>query len=348
MTLSILFAVWLGTAGMNTATAHPTRIFVGSPPAPVVSGEVWLVANRWGAYPAVLVASIHNGKLETRSNVRFPRYWDQAFDYKLLVAIAGQPTVKPQSTYEAFGYGPLERPEYLKEFPIIYISPPLPAKNLGKDWEKALGEIGRSNGNVLTLPSPARRTIRLEYPDGKPLAGAEVTISLFGSRENHCGVAVGIPLGTFKADANGEIEFVATGSPLALGRRYFEEKPEGPAGTRLMLRDELVTGPAAHVTLKQLWTVPAYPYLLRLQTKDHRPVVGAQLSACLNFGGCGAGCGPLARGKTSDKSGTIRFVNEDLREMRSITVTNAAGRKRDLTTPEMRELLVHHQLVLTW
>lgn len=348
MKLPILLAAVLGMTGLPGRAAPPARILIGEPPAPVVAGEVWLIANRWGAYPGLLVGTIRNGELEVRENVEFPRYWEQAFDYKVLVAVSSRPVEMPQSLSEDSAYVAFSRSEYLKRFPVIYLSPPLPARNLGKDWEDALQEIGRPAGNTLVLPPPIRRTLRLVYPDGRTLAGTELHVSLFGSGRNHCGVAVGIDLGGFTTDANGEISFVATNSSLARNRGYFAESTGGPAGTMFTAMDDVILDGGQHITVKRLWTLPTYDYVLRLRTRDNRPVVHACLTACDNFDGCGVGCGPLAMGTESDESGVIAFHSQDLRELRTITVVGAAGQKRNLTNPEMRELLTAHRLHLTW
>jgi len=50
----------------------------------------------------------------------------------------------------------------------------------------------------------------------------------------------------------------------------------------------------------------------------------------------------------SDGMGVIRFRQQDLREMRSLTAVSAEGQKRDLTDSEMNELLTVHRLHLVW
>jgi hypothetical protein len=312
-----------------------------------VSGEAWLVANRWGVSQGVLVAAIHEGNLEAREAVQFPQYWEQAFDYELLLAVADQPVGLPKSVVEDFAFSAVDVPEYLRRFSTIYVSPAFAAGNLGKDWPGALRRMGQLTGGELVLPRPARRTIRLLYPDGKPLAGASVHVLLYGSSHNHCGVEVGIELGRFTTNAAGEISVLAPNSSLALGIRYFEQRARGPAGTAFVLREDLIIGGDLVTTIKQLWTLPEHDYVLHLRTAGDQPIASARLSACMNFDGCGVGCGPLGAPE-SDASGTIRFRNEDLREMRSFTVVSEEGKERSLTDREMREFLTTFQLTLRW
>ncbi len=342
-TIMLLVAMFGPLPGM----AQPMRVFFGNPPHAVVAGEAWLIANRWGAYPGVLVASIRHGKLNVRQAVQFPQYWEQAFDFKLLLAVADRPVGPPASLVEDFAYGTVEAPEYLKRFSTIYLSPPLAAEKLGKDWPTALQQIGHLNGSHLVLAAPTRRTFRLLYPEGKPLAGVGVPISLYGSSENHCGVAVGIKLGVFTTSAEGEVAVVAPNSSFALSIGYFEEEADGPAGKALSARQDLIVGGEPVITLKRLWTLPEYDYVIHLQTAGNQPIVHAHLTACMNFGGCGVGCGPT-RAPESDASGTIRFRERDLREMRSLTVVSEEGKQRDLTDAEMRELLSTYQLIMRW
>ena len=343
LTLVMLVAM----LGPLKGLAQPLQIFFGDSGHLAVSGEAWLIANRWGAYQGVLVATIRNGKLEARPSVQFPPYWEQAFDYKLLLAVADQPVGPPASLVEDFAYGTLGPPEYLKRFSNIYLSPPLPPKTLGKDWPTALQQIGHLTGSKLVLAEPIPRTIRLIYPDGRPLVSARVRVRLYGSSENHCGVAVGIDLGTFTTKANGELVLLAPRAPLALSMSYFETRADGPAGKAFSARQDVIVGGELVTTVKQLWALPQHHYVVRLRTKNNQPIAHAHLTACMNSDGCGAGCGPI-RAPASDASGTIRFREGDLRVMRSLTVVSAEGKERDLTDSEMHDLLSNYQVDLRW
>jgi hypothetical protein len=343
LTLIFLLSMFRPLSGV----AQTARICFGDPAHPVVAGEAWLIANRWGAYQGVLVATIRNGKLEARPSVQYPQYWEQAFDYKLLLAVADQPVGPPASLVNDFAYGAGEAPEYWKRFSTIYLSPPLAAEKLGKDSPTALQQIGHLTGGDLVLAAPTRRTIRLLYPDGRPLGGVGVPISLYGSSENHCGVAVGIELGVFTTNAAGEVSVVAPDSPLALSIGYFEEEANGPAGKAFSSREDVILGGEPVITVKRLWILPEYDYVIHLQTAGNQPIAHAHLTACMNFDGCGAGCGPI-RAPESDSSGTIRFREQDLREMRSLTVVSKEGKERNLTDSEMRDLLLTYELNLHW
>lgn len=346
---------------------HPARIFFGDAKHPVVSGEAWLIANRWSRYQAVLVGTIREGKFEQRKNIEFPQYWEQAFDYKLLLAVSdGQ--VEAPSSFETdnayafnFASGADPWPEYLKQYKIIYLSPPIPKDNLGKDWETALKGLGHLAGDELVLPRPSQRTIRFLYPDGKPLAGTEVWVSLYGSSENHCGVAVGIRLGEFVTNADGEIKVIAPDSALVFGLPRgpgdFKEVAGGPTGTAIVGGDDLIVGSEQNITVKRLWTLPEHDYVLKLRTAENQPIAHAHLEGCwIDPPGCVVpSCQPIRvpedgplHPPESDGAGAMGFRHGDLRQLESITVIDAHGDKRSLTKSEMRELLTTYRLNLVW
>lgn len=346
MRIAALLVALLGTINSG---GQPLRVAAGSPSTPIAAGEVWLVANRWGAYPGVLVAVIRNGDLQRLKTDRLPRYWNQAFNYKLLVAVSSHQVAGLGSSYQESAYDLFGWPSYLKPFPAVYVSPAIPPKGLGMNWEGTFREMGKISSNTLVLPLPSRRTIRLEYPDGRPLEGADVDVMLYGSRKNHCGVAIGIDLGPHTTSASGRISLVTTNSSLALVMHYFSEGAGGPAGTMFTAETPcVIVGTAQGIVVKRLWMLPRYEYLLRLRTSENRPIAGAHLTGCLNLDACGYGCGPLPGMASSNSSGVIRFRSPDLREMRSLTVVNDKGQKRELNESEMRGLLTRHRLRLTW
>jgi hypothetical protein len=346
--LSVVLLILTTLMGLSNRTPRPTRILAGAPPAPVVSGEIWLIANRWGAYPGVLVATITNGDLHAREGIQFPPFWEQAFSYKVLLAVSNRPAASVPTLYQDSAYQVSGRPQYLNRFSDIYLSSPLTAKRRGTNWEEALQALGHTSGDVLTLPPPARRSIRLEFLNGKPFVDAEVPVSMYGSNENHCDAPVGIDLGLFTTDTNGEISLVTTNSPLALSTGYYEQQRGGPTGTMFTLVPYLIVDVDQNITVKRLWELPRYDYVVWIRESDKQPVAHAHFAACNNFDGCGEGCGPLSGAPESNVLGVIRFRHEDLREMRSLTLVNAGGQKRDLTDSEMNELFRTHQLHLAW
>ena len=210
--------------------------------------------------------------------------------------------------------------------------------------------MGAATGpDTLTLLLPGRRTIRLLYPDGRPFAGVNIAVSLFGSTYNHCGFQAGLPVGTYRTDAAGRISFAASAGPLALPQSYYDEETGGPAGVRFVLQAGLVTGPEADITLRKWWDLPVRSYLLTLRAASRQPLTGVRLSGCLRNNVCGATCGPIPlNGAVSGHSGLLRFESRDLRSMQTIRIANAAGEERTLSESDLRQLMTTHRLTFTW
>jgi hypothetical protein len=319
-----------------TAAAQPERLFLGDASHPIPNGEAWLIANRWGATPAVLVGTIRNGILEKREIQSFPQYWEQAFEYRLLIGGSDSPMPPPQRNETDWGYGLDSPDDYLKRFQYFFLSPPF-----AKDWVAELNRIGA------IVPRPVRRTIRFLNMDGNPLTAANIVVSVFGSNRSHCGFAGGIKVGTFLTDAEGRISFVAPPSPLAIAYRYSEEQTGGPAGLAFAFRNDLITGSERDMTLRKWWTLPAYDYSVTV--RPARP--GIRADACLFDIPCGAGCGPVIRAnslRVTNGAGVLRFRARDLREMEHVTLVDSEGDERALTEAEMRELLTAHHVTIAW
>jgi hypothetical protein len=163
-----MLLVLLCFAALNDA-AQSERLCLGDAAHPIRHGEVWLIANRWGASPAVLVGTILNGILEQRTIQSWPQHWEQASDYRLLIGGSDSPLSPPSRNETDWGYG-LDGPEdYTKRFQYFYLSP-----TFAKDWAGELNRIGP------IVPRPVRRTIRFLNKDGKPLTGARIAVSVFG------------------------------------------------------------------------------------------------------------------------------------------------------------------------
>jgi hypothetical protein len=324
-------------------TAQPGRVFFGDLMHPVVIGEVWLIADSWYGNPGVLVATIQNGALTPRA-ATFSTSWEQPSPHRVVIGVSDKvaQTSGVAEVDEAYASS-----SYLKPFTALYVSPEIGEEKNGSGWPAALEGMGRKEADGLVLPKPTRRTIRLLFPDGKPLVNGRINVSLYGSNQNHCGLLGSIDLGNFVTDARGEIAVLATQSSLAIGHSYFEERNSGPAGIQFVERPYRMAGTEERMTLRERWALPQYDYQLTVRTSSGKPIAGAHLTACDLHEGCGDGCGPLTR-KATDSSGALRFREADLRQFHPITVVNQAGEERPLTVPEMRELLTVHRADVVW
>lgn len=327
----------------------PAQVFLENSSHPIPSGEVWLVAHKWGFYPASLVATIRNGRLDP---LRGPAQVASAvgvIDFRLFVAISDHslPARELRDVENAY-FGDLTDGSHADSY--FYLSDAFKKAEPRSSWMAALSQMGRAaQGGVLILPRPGTRVVRMLYPDGRPFAGARIEVSLFGSAENHCGMPAGVSIGTYETDSNGRISFTAALGPLALDQHYYREESAGAAGVRFVLEAWVLTGPGQNITEQRLWNLPQRPYALTLRTGPGTPLVGAKLSGCLWNEVCGAVCGSIPLGgKASDSAGLLQFEERDLRSMETISVVNADGEERELNESELRQLMTTGRLAFEW
>jgi hypothetical protein len=323
------------------------RVYLGDARHAVGYGEVWLVVNGWGHYPGILVGVIRDGSVEPELDSEYPECSNWGQSCTLAVGVAEKAlAVAPKTVDTAYGTGPTE---LSRRFPILYLSARIEEAERPGDWAPVLISMGRAEAGGVVLPRPEKRTLRLLYPDGRPLSGARAQVALFGANNNQCGVAVGIPLGEAASDVQGRIVVTAPRAPLALHVSYYEEQPDGPAGTAYAGRTNIITGPEAEITLKRVWTLNQREYQLTVKRAGGEPVAGLSPSGCLWDPGCGVDCGPLGgAGTVTDKAGMVRFRELDLRRLRNLWVSAAGGRPMFLSADELRELLSTGAASVTW
>jgi len=207
--------------------------------------------------------------------------------------------------------------------------------------------LGHTKAGVLVLPRPEKRTVRLVDANGRPYAKARGQAALFGADNNHCGAAVGFPLGEFVSDARGEFTLTAPRSPLAISLPYFVEEQGGPAGTAYAARNDSLTGAETAALLKRVWTLAEREYSVTVRQAGS-PLKGLRLTGCLWNPLCGADCGPLGAESATDAAGVVRFREQDLRRLRNVSLTDSAGRSMYLSQAEMRDLLTSGRVSVEW
>jgi len=102
---------------------------------------------------------------------------------------------------------------------LWYRTPDISPDLFWTDLPGAIRSLGKATAlptreTQLILPSPTKRHITLLYPDGRPKANTDLTVSVYVSEQNHCGLHEGLPVGTFRTDKNGTIEVLAQLIPL--------------------------------------------------------------------------------------------------------------------------------------
>ncbi len=346
---TLLTFLMLLTTSLAAPPAPPLpRVFLGDPSHPVVYGEAWLVVHGWGDYPALLVGTIRAGKLAPEAGVPNPECSDWGEGCRLALGVAEKaPVAAPPKELES-AYGTAGS-ELSRRFPILYLSAKIEDVERTADWLAGLISLGRVEAAGVVLPRPEKRSLQLLYPDGRPLEGARARVALFGDNNNHCGAALGFPLGEPVSDAQGRIAVTAPGGPLAVSLNYYEEQPGGPAGTAYALRTDIVTAAERDITLQRMWTLAQRDYALTVRNAGGQPMAGVRLSGCLWNPTCGVDCGPLGgAAAVTDAAGQVRWRDADLRCLRNVSLIDAGGRAMYLNPEELRALFSPGAASVTW
>ena len=138
------------------------------------------------------------------------------------------------------------------------------------------------------LPPAAKRRITLLYPDGRPRANADVSVSEYVWEYNHCAVHRGLPLGKYRTDAKGSIEVRAPLVPLYVEQSYFEKVGTGPVGT-YELHLGIKTGIAPVIVLKKQWDIAMFAVDLRVLSRSGRPRPHVHVWGMWHTATCGGG-----------------------------------------------------------
>src|SRR5262249_40563402 len=104
---------------------------------------------------------------------------------------------------------------------LWFRSPGVAPDRFWTDLQGAIRSLGSSTDlptgeTQLVLPAPVRRRVTVLYPDERPRANLDLTVSIYLFDQNHCGLHEGLPLGKFRTDAKGAIEVLAPLVPLYL------------------------------------------------------------------------------------------------------------------------------------
>lgn len=178
---------------------------------------------------------------------------------------------------------------------------------------------------TLTLRPRVERRVRLVDPDGTPLVGGKIDVSMFWSMSNHCGYLSGAdPLGSFSPDADGLIE-VPDGDfeyVLSLSGRRWRNHMFANGRVRMPLRTYL-TKPTTDVVIRELRSRP----LEMAVSRDGEPVRGIRLMADL-ANCCGACAGPYA---TTDEKGRLQLPAFHPELHRSVWLEDELGERWSMT-----------------
>ncbi len=238
---SLTRAALLGLLSILPACAqsHPNGKYVFSIAASserISSGEIWLYSYSWYGLQKIQLAAIENGlalvsldaaKLKRQLDPIRPR--TAMWSCCRLVSADGTERRISRRTY----YG------------AIYLSLWILS---GERSNLATGET------QVILPPPSKRRVTLLYPNGQAAANANITLSIYLWNMNHCGFHEGLPLGTYRTDKTGTIEFLAPLVALYLdGISYYEKVGTGLANLTYSHNSGLKTGPEQNLLLQEQW-----------------------------------------------------------------------------------------------
>lgn len=246
---------------------------------------------------------------------------------------------------------------------VWYRTPDIRPEILWNNLSWAVNSLGQASTSPtgdtqLILPAFAKRRITLLYPDGRPAASDNVTVSIYVWNMNHCGAHVGLPLGTFRTDRTGTIEVLAPLVSLYLDSvSYYQDVGPGPAGRAYSFNSGLKTGPELNLVLKEQWEFTEDDDLsedveLRVLTPDGRPRKDVDVYGNWRTNTCG---GHDRIGQT-DSEGVVQtsldpsFTGLELMVGGPYSAGDpkAKDNSLDLSYDDLRELFAKHKLTIRW
>jgi len=322
-------------APAQTAPQSKYVISVGRPSEKLRSGTLWLYSYSWYGLQQYKLATIENGLAVLSLDIdRLKREADAHPDTSayLLVIQAGEhpwfrtPDIQPD---------------------VFWTDLQGAVRLLGTTTELATGET------ELVLPAPVRRRLTFLNPDGRPKANLDLTVSIYVWDQNHCGVHEGLPVGKFRTDSKGTVEFLAPLVPLYLdGLQYFEEAGDGPAGPAYSGNIGMKIAADETVVVQMAWQVPEFTAQLQVLTRSGRPRPHVDIYGNWNTNTCG-GSDRMAE---TDVRGIVRldlgatFTGLTLMIGGPYSAGDPEADKntRGLTDAELRELFSKHRLTIRW
>jgi hypothetical protein len=241
---------------------------------------------------------------------------------------------------------------------LWYRTPDISRDDFWTDLPRAIRSLGKATAlptgeTQLIVPSPTKRHITLLYPDGRPKANTDLTVSVYVSDQNHCGFHEGLPLGNLRTDEKGTIEVLAPLVPLYLdGLQYYANVGAGPAGAAYSANTGMKIGPEETVVRKEQWDVQGFTAELQVLTRSGRPRSDVNIYGNWDTNTCGG----VDRIGQTDAKGIARIdLDPTFTALRLMLggpykAGDPEGHKntRNLTDAEMREVLSKHKLTIRW
>lgn len=338
-TTAIAFRVFLALLG--SVLVRPTfaqrtyAVCIGTGEEKLASGTLWLYSYSWYGLQQFKLAAIQNGvavvPLDADRLKREAAPHPNTDGYVLVIQ-AGEH--------------------------LWYRTPDISADHFWTDIPGAIRSLGTTielptGETELILPPPSRRHITLLYPDGRPKANTELTVSIYLWDQNHCGSHEGLPLGKFRTDEEGTVDVLAPLVPLYLDDiQYYPKVGTGPAGVAYSDNVGMKIGPEATVVCREQWELQGFTAELQVLTRSGRPRPAVNI-----YGNWGTNtCGGHDRIAQTDARGLARIDLDPTFGALTLMIGGpySAGdpegdkNTRALTDAELREVFSKHKLTIRW
>lgn len=326
--LALVCLASLGAGPAREQESEPYRFTIAG--VPVAEGELWLYYYGWGYVERRRLGDVRRGETEIRptaealvGDAEIPENVEA-----VLVALH----VPGVGWYEILDVG--HRPGPTTPMP------PLPT-----------GQVPLAPGGPVDLPAPVRQELRLLNPDGSPRAGQTMTVEIFLSRENHCGVHRTFE-GTdarfeLTTDADGVAEFTAPLSAIWLAAPFYSERG-GPLGRQLTREPGVRLPVSTRHAIQRIWDrEPVRTFSIRVQRPDGSPATSAHLWVNESIYACGVTWSPAG---AADAGGEIvaSFAPEHQAMIWIADEDGGLDGREVLTEPQLEELYRTGALTIVW
>ena len=324
----LLVVCGIGGSGIQAQSLDVTlRIAAGSADARVEWGTIWLYQIVWGDLRKIRLSDIQGG------NARI-----QLTPERLAREIQPRPDVE-------YYVGVIEIPPG-----TWYRTPDIPPDQVFQKLIPGLESLGQtrmteSGTRTVVLPPYSEQCLVLLFPDGRPLAGEEIPVSIFMTTRNHCRVHYGFPLGRFTTDSEGAIRVRAPDVMLYLDLDYYRPEGQSPAGPLYCGEHGVKIQAGPRQETRAMWQLPLDDYEIRVQQADGAPGSGLSLLVCDRENLCGIHCGKAG---VTNLNGNLKFRSR-LPAVEALWLVSAdESKKFKLDDGEFNELLVKKTVTVVW
>ena len=310
----IVLALLLGTVLSESAYGTTKAIEVVRLSAPDLAredtnGELQLCQITWGHLERTPLASINKGELSWSTLETLSLADDRNLQLKVVLRLSNGRAYVGRDIAAQLRLMINQRD--IQSFSHALLSS-LPGS-------RALGE------GEYELPRYQKRRLHLLMPDGSAAESGQVTLNLFLSKNNHCGIVVGEKIFEGSSNSEGVIEFEAPPGVLWLERSLLKAtQGNEPITVPFTIHHGVLVHSETDMDLIEDWEPKPEKYaieLLHLSVEDSVETTYSAHTALSGFTPCGAWDGEL----TLKRVGSILHGSEILKAVKAITLLKRKG-----------------------